>query len=42
MSQLPFHHNDPFDRLILGQAIAQNLTVISKDVAFRKYEVQIL
>ncbi len=42
MSQLPFHHNDPFDRLILGQAIAYKLTLISKDAAFRKYDVNFL
>lgn len=36
-------HRDPFDRLIISQAKAENLTVISKDENFRKYpEVEVL
>ena len=39
---LPFHHRDPFDRLIISQAINKNLTVISDDSKFRLYPVQLL
>jgi PIN domain nuclease of toxin-antitoxin system len=39
---LPFHHSDPFDRLIISQAITDNLTIITKDKSFRKYPVTIL
>jgi PIN domain nuclease of toxin-antitoxin system len=34
---LPFHHKDPFDRLIIGQALTENLTVISSDSYFSSY-----
>jgi PIN domain nuclease of toxin-antitoxin system len=37
---LPFHHRDPFDRLIIAQAIEENLPIISKDSFFDKYEIQ--
>lgn len=40
LSELPFHHKDPFDRLIISQAIAENLTLISKDESFKKYKVK--
>lgn len=40
--QLPFHHRDPFDRLIISQAINRNLTVITDDSKFRLYPVQLL
>lgn len=39
LSQLPFHHRDPFDRLIIAQAQAGNLTIIGKDKAFLSYSV---
>jgi PIN domain nuclease of toxin-antitoxin system len=37
---LPFHHNDPFDRVIISQAINQNLVLMSADSAFSNYPVQ--
>jgi PIN domain nuclease of toxin-antitoxin system len=37
---LPFHHSDPFDRLIISQAINQNLVLMSADSAFSSYPVQ--
>jgi PIN domain nuclease of toxin-antitoxin system len=36
---LPFHHTDPFDRLIISQAINQNLVLMSADSAFSNYSV---
>lgn len=39
LSTLPFHHRDPFDRLIIAQAIVEKLTVISLDGAFDTYGV---
>ena len=38
---MPFHHRDPFDRLILAQAIAEELPVISRDDAFSDYPVRV-
>jgi PIN domain nuclease of toxin-antitoxin system len=40
--QLPFHHRDPFDRLLLAQAIAENLVLVSKDGQFLNYPVEIV
>jgi PIN domain nuclease of toxin-antitoxin system len=37
---LPLHHKDPFDRLLIAQAINHNLTVISIDTAFDAYPIQ--
>lgn len=39
---MPFHHRDPFDRLIIAQAQADDLTVITKDETFEEYEVKLL
>ena len=40
--QLPKHHNDPFDRLIICQAIAENMTIITKDTIIPNYPVKTL
>jgi PIN domain nuclease of toxin-antitoxin system len=40
--QLPFHHHDPFDRLVIAQALADDLTLISCDTEFRAYGVKLL
>ena len=40
LSRLPNHHNDPFDRLIIAQAIAEDLVVITRDKLFKKYKVK--
>jgi len=37
---LPFHHKDPFDRLLIAQAIAEGIPLVSADVAFDPYGVQ--
>jgi PIN domain nuclease of toxin-antitoxin system len=39
---LPLHHNDPFDRLIIAQAILENLVILTADRAFKKYPVEIV
>ena len=37
--QLPrFQHKDPFDRMLVWQAIRQNLTLVSKDSALQQYQ----
>jgi PIN domain nuclease of toxin-antitoxin system len=36
---LPFHHKDPFDRIIISQSKIENIPVISKDIIFDKYEI---
>ena len=42
LQKLPNHHNDPFDRLIISQAIAENLTILSADTKFAGYEVRLM
>jgi PIN domain nuclease of toxin-antitoxin system len=37
--KMPFHHRDPFDRLIIAQAISEKMSVISIDTAFDDYSV---
>jgi PIN domain nuclease of toxin-antitoxin system len=36
---LPLHHDDPFDRLLIAQAIAEGLTVVTSDRKFEPYRV---
>lgn len=40
LEDLPFHHKDPFDRLIIAQSIVENIPIISKDSVFRKYNIK--
>jgi PIN domain nuclease of toxin-antitoxin system len=40
LSKLPQHHSDPFDRLIISQAISENLILVSRDKEFKKYKVK--
>jgi PIN domain nuclease of toxin-antitoxin system len=40
ISTLPFHHNDPFDRLLIAQAIAENTPIMSRDGVFDAYPVK--
>jgi len=37
---LPLHHNDPFDRLLIAQATAENITLISSDKIMDKYDIR--
>ncbi|MEW6381168.1 MAG: type II toxin-antitoxin system VapC family toxin [bacterium] len=40
--ELPFHHRDPFDRLIIAQGITERLPVISNDNVFHEYPIEII
>ncbi|MEB3191072.1 MAG: type II toxin-antitoxin system VapC family toxin [Snowella sp.] len=40
ISTLPFHHRDPFDRLLISQSITENIPILSKDKAFDSYSVK--
>ncbi len=39
---MPFHHRDPFDRLLIAQARVERLTLVSRDTRFRAYGVPLL
>ena len=42
LEQLPQHHKVPFDRIIIAQAIIEDLTVITVDHAFADYSVRVM
>ncbi len=42
LSDLPHHHKDPFDRLLVAQAMAENLIVLSHDPQFARYPVPVV
>ena len=39
LASLPNHHRDPFDRLLMAQALTENINLISIDKVFDKYPV---
>jgi PIN domain nuclease of toxin-antitoxin system len=41
-ANLPRHHQDPFDRMLIAQAQVEGLTVVTRDPAFRSYGIAIL
>lgn len=42
VAELPLHHKDPFDRLLIAQARREGLTILSADQRFADYEVSLL
>ena len=42
VASLPTHHGDPFDRMLIVQAIAENLTVVTHDRRFEAYGIPLL
>lgn len=40
VATLPFHHRDPFDRLLAVQAGRRGLAIVSRDRAFEKYGIE--
>ena len=40
--RLPFHHRDPFDRMLVAQAMTEGLTLVSRDASIALYDVDIL
>jgi PIN domain nuclease of toxin-antitoxin system len=41
LRKLPWHHRDPFDRMLIAQAIAEQLTVLTADPHFAAYGVEL-
>lgn len=39
---LPHHHGDPFDRLLIAQAQLERLPIVTADVAFDAYDVDVI
>jgi len=42
LQMLSFHHNDPFDRLIIAQSFLENMTIISADGKFKDYGISVI
>lgn len=42
VGELALHHHDPFDRLLISQALVEEMTILSKDAIFKQYEAQVL
>ena len=42
LQNLPLHHKDPFDRLLIAQAVREGMPIISKDVLLHAYPVQVI
>lgn len=40
VATLPFHHRDPFDRLLAAQALYEEIPIVSADPIFRKYKLK--
>ena len=42
LAELPYHHRDPFDRMIIAQAIAEKLTLVTADRILTRYDVPVV
>ncbi len=42
VGSLPLHHRDPFDRLLVAQAILEGLALVSDDTAMRRYDIEVV
>jgi PIN domain nuclease of toxin-antitoxin system len=40
VTTMPFHHRDPFDRILIAQAMLEDIVIISADSTFSSYPVQ--
>jgi PIN domain nuclease of toxin-antitoxin system len=40
VASIPFHHRDPFDRLLVAQAEIEQMTLVSKDAILDAYEIR--
>jgi PIN domain nuclease of toxin-antitoxin system len=42
IAELPLHHRDPFDRLLIAQARSEGLTIVTADPQFARYDVPVV
>jgi PIN domain nuclease of toxin-antitoxin system len=42
LQHLPFYHRDPFDHLLIAQAVTENLTLLSRDTIFPQYRISLV
>ena len=39
LTKLPFHHRDPFDRMMIAQAMVEDMLLLSRDSRLSDYEI---
>ena len=42
VTELPFHHRDPFDRMLIAQAIVEDMKLLSRDSRLSDYAVELI
>jgi len=42
LEQLPLHHRDPFDRILIAQSLEQDLPLVTADPVFDRYPIQLI
>lgn len=42
LTGLPPHHRDPFDRMLVAQALVEGLTIVTRDANFRPYRASLV
>ena len=42
LAKLPWHHRDPFDRVLIAQALSERLTLVTRDRAFSAYDLPLI
>jgi PIN domain nuclease of toxin-antitoxin system len=42
VAELPMHHRDPFDRLLIAQALTEGLGLVTADRRFAEYSIRVV
>ncbi len=42
LKDIPFYHKDPFDRMIIAQAVSNNYYIMSNDLKFNHYDCRVI
>jgi PIN domain nuclease of toxin-antitoxin system len=42
LGELPSYHRDPFDRMLVAQAKAEGLSLVTRDRALRRYDIRVI
>jgi len=42
LKEMPFHHNDPFDRMLIAQSMARNYALMTQDTKFHLYPCKLV
>lgn len=42
LTALPLHHRDPFDRILVAQAVAEGMPILSADKQLKRYDVEVI